>query len=47
MCIPRVGGALLRFRKRLWMKLILIALFWVAVYYAAISGSNAFMYFSF
>lgn len=47
LCIPRVGGALLRFRKRLWMKLILIALFWVAVYYAAISGSNAFMYFSF
>lgn len=45
--IARIGGLLMRYRKRLWMKLILIVLFWVAVYYSALSGGNSFMYFSF
>ena len=44
----------MRILKNIWAQLhrfvfwaILIALFWMAVYYAAISGSNAFLYFSF
>lgn len=45
--IARIGGLLMRYRKRLWMKLILIVLFWVAVYYSALSGGNSFMYFNF
>ena len=47
LCVPATYRAIEKLYKKAVGKILLVALFWVAVYYMTISSSNAFMYFSF
>ena len=47
LCIPAISNTLIDWRKKLPIRIILIALLWVCVYMAVTSAGNPFMYFNF
>ena len=47
LCIPKVYDFIVENRKKPYIVILLLALFWISIYYAISSQGNSFMYFSF
>ena len=47
LCIPKLADFFARRLSSIFVRLILLAVFWVSIYFVVISGSNPFLYYSF